>query len=926
MIEGKLVAVSDGSGRYTIANLRPGTYTITFSLEGFNRLVREGVALSGESTIQVNVQMTVGALEQSITVTGESPLVDVQTVREQFAVTREMMDTLPGASTFAGRALLIPGVRNTGMGEGQYWPAAHGNTWRDAQTANDGMRANVLIDDGQWQMGWEMNQAATAELAYDAGGAPAEVQTGGVLQNAIPKEGGNTFAGTLHMGINHEKFASSNQDAELERVLGEVNRQNYNYNVNPGYGGPILRDKLWFYGSFLRRDTKTWAAGSQFTGLLGTPEQREKNDFPAGGEQGFNRNWANAGLLRITNQLSERHKWRLSFDRVNNTQPLQDVTRLTPPEHADRIPQPTGYHTQARYTATLTNRLLLEAGFALQYNKWRREQFEWNESSSSYLDALSGAWNGAYWITGNQPEYQRTMNASLSYVTGSHNFKAGFQNRWGYFNLYNGPHPGDIRSHITFGGFPILVSVLSTPLGNFKAEINHDIGLFAQDTWTLGKWTLNLGVRGDFFKNGNPAQQAEAGSFVGARDFPALPAANWNTVVPRIGVAYDLFGNGKTALKAYAHKYVNQEATTLALAVNPMASYTWGARQENRAWSDVDRNGSALNADNTVQWTPGCTYPSRGCEIGPSPNAKFGTLEDAARFDVNDRPGQWEYSVGVQHELFPGLSVGMAYYRRDYYNFWRDDNILQGAGDYIPFTWTAPVDERLGEYSGFTHTLYNLNPAVDGLSERVLVNVTEQDRVYNGLEWTAQGRFGRGGFFGASVNYERTFENTCSQENLNLTVFCDSPRAWQTQYKGHLAYPIPKVDILASVFVQGYPGPNIDANYTVTAANAFATSGVVLTGGRSLPAFDLLPPEVYFLPYQNKVDLRFMRRFTVAGTRIAPTVDLFNVLNENTTTGVNATCCAQGRTDATGRYIPGFRDITSIMQARYLRFGIEIDW
>ena len=100
----------------------------------------------------------------------------------------------------------------------------------------------MLIDDGQWQMGWEMNQAATAELAYEAGGAPAEVQTGGVLQNAIPKEGGNTFRGTFHTVFGHENLNGSNQTPELQAVLGEVNRNAYSYNVNPGYGGPIVQD------------------------------------------------------------------------------------------------------------------------------------------------------------------------------------------------------------------------------------------------------------------------------------------------------------------------------------------------------------------------------------------------------------------------------------------------------------------------------------------------------------------------------------------------------------------------------------------------------------------------------------------------------------------------------------------------------------
>ena len=145
---------------------------------------------------------------------------------------------------------------------------------------------------------------------------------------------------------------------------------------------------------------------------------------------------------------------------------------------------------------------------------------------------------GAFWITGNQPETQRTFNASASYVTGSHNIKVGMQNRWGGFTLYNGPHMGDMRIHYTIGGVPAAVVVMSTPLDGFKAEINHDLGLFAQDTWTINRWTFNLGVRADIFKNGNPPQSSPAGTWVPARDFPALPAADWKTIVPRLGVAY----------------------------------------------------------------------------------------------------------------------------------------------------------------------------------------------------------------------------------------------------------------------------------------------------------------------------------------------------------------------------------------------------
>jgi len=749
-------------------------------------------------------------------------------------------------------------------------------------------------------MGWEMNQAATAELAYEAGGAPAEVQTGGVLQNAIPREGGNTFAGTTQLQFGHENLANDNSTPELLRQLGQVNRFAYNYTVDTGYGGPILKDKLWFFGGYRRRDTKTWQAGSFFTGE-GTPEQRAKNGFPAAGTQGYSRSLANSAVLRLTNQLTPRNKWRLGFERLGSKFPLNDTDKTRAPESANRIPQPVGYHTQARWTSTLTNRLLLEAGFAMQYNKWRREQFEWNEGQkSAYQNLADSTWAGAFWITGNQPEYAREAKANISYVTGSHNFKAGFQNRWGHVGLDQGVIYGDVRTYFHFNGFPIGLMVLGTPVGSFSANINHDTGVFAQDTWTLGRFTLNLGVRLDSFRSSIPPQSAPAGAWVPARNYPEFPGAKWNTVVPRIGVAYDLFGNGKTALKAMAHKYVNQEATTLAMAANPMSSFTWSARQEFRTWNDLDKNNSVVAADGRIQYE----------EVGASPNKNWGTAADAARTGVDNRPGQWEYNTSVQHELRPGLSVGVGYYRRDYFNPWREDNTLQAFEDYTPFSITGPVNAGLGSYSGQTLPLYNLNPAKFGQSDRLLRNSTT-DRLYNGVEWTAQGRFGNGGFFGGSVNYERTFENTCDVENRNNTLFCDHPRAWQTQFKGHVAYPIPG-GVMASAFLQGYPGPDIQATYNITSAIA----GRTLYGPTSQTiAINLLPREVFFLPYQTKVDLRFMRRFRFANARIAPVLDVYNLLNANTVTAINQTCCSAR-----------WREVTGIMQARFYRIGFELDW
>ncbi len=406
-IEGTITAFTDGAGRFTIINLRPGTYTVTFTLPGFNTFIREGIVLIGDSAVQVNASLAVGALEETVTVSGESPVVDVQQVRRQFVATRQMMDVLPAARTFHARALLIPGVRNAGMSEGQYWPAVHGSTTRDSQTMNDGMRANSTVDDGQFQMGWEMNDAATAELTYEAGGAPAEAQVGGVIQNAIPKEGGNTFSGTWFTYYGAEAFSSDNRkDPALRELLGEPNRLSYDYDTNPAFGGRFIRDRLWFFTAFRGQDQKTWANDTYFADAT-TGECRPRaidcSYTPASqdvfgaepGSQAFNRTFGITGLLRLTNQIDDRHKWRLGFERVNRQHPLWNTDNTRPPESSNRIMQPTGYHAQSRWTSSLSNRLLVEAGYSTQYNKWRREPHDWNPSASSTYDLSTGTWAAA---------------------------------------------------------------------------------------------------------------------------------------------------------------------------------------------------------------------------------------------------------------------------------------------------------------------------------------------------------------------------------------------------------------------------------------------------------------------------------------------------------------------------------------------------
>ncbi len=488
-------------------------------------------------------------------------------------------------------------------------------------------------------------------------------------------------------------------------------------------------------------------------------------------------------------------------------------------------------------------------------------------------------------------------------MTGSHNLKLGVEHRWGSIGL-DQPMHADVRTYYYYGDDPVGIQVLSTPVGNYEGRINFDTGIFAQDSWTLGNWTLNLGTRADFFSSEVPPQQAGAGTWVPERNFPRYAGPRWNTIVGRIGVAYDVFGDGRTAIKGTAHQYVSQESTRLALERNPMSSYTWSANQEFRSWNDADGNRSVVGPDGRVQYE----------EVGASPNENFGTDRDIIGLDLAGREGNWEYNAQIQHELLSGVSATFGWYRRNYHNMWHRDNRLQGDDDFTAFQFMGPVDDRLGQWSNYAYTLYNLDPEVFGQVSKYVTTSSMNDRVYDGFEFVLDGRMSNGAFFGGSFTTERTFLNECDVDEITNPIWrsyrqwCDSPRAWQTMYKAHGAYPLPG-GVIISTFIQGYPGPNLDANLNITEL----PDGTPLTGGQRI-TLDLLPHEVLFMPYQRKVDIRLMRRFNIGNTTIAPVMDLFNLFNANTETAVNPV------------YGPQWQEIRNIMQARYMRLGLELEW
>jgi hypothetical protein len=1024
LIEKIRTTVTEGSGQYQIINLLPGTYTVTFTLPGFNTFKRDGIELSGSFVATVNADMRVGALAETITVTGQTPLVDVRSSAVQKVVTKEVVDAIPTGRLGINLAALQPGiVLGAGGGVGQANTnaltsqdvggtagdtftdlAIHGGKPAEQRQTIGGLSAATTIRFGE-SLSSSPSFTAMQEMSVNTSGADASLAGGGVQINYVPRDGGNTFKGLVFYsfangGMQGSNFSTIQDDPvtslEARGLRVQPGALKSVYDLNPGYGGPIVRDRLWWFATARWTKAENYVSnnypnlnfvpGQTNPTLLNTttmsylPATNEDLRTTTGGGGDF---WEQT--VRLTWQMNEKHKLGIYYNNKKRTslnanattsQEALNATYFFP--FSDNLVQ---------WSAPMTNRLLLEAGFWRHQETWGGKRADADITDPLAVGVMDGNPQtlvpgyvqsiqnyrgrvGATDTASHNPNYRG--NFAASYVTGAHAFKTGIDmngaTRWADTSSVipysyvvstlanNGvgvgipvPQSLSLRSDGctdplmrqvdggVVGGHTSIQPYCPTPAKN---KVDSEGGIYVQDKWTIDRVTVSAGLRFDWFNSSNPEYHLGPSLLTPNRnyDVPAFDTTRYKDWTPKVAASWDVFGDGKTALKVNYAKYVLGQA----LVVGGLASQPGYNVQlvSSRTWVDNNRNfipdcdltdpaGQGPTLTGTQRQVDTCNAP-----VGANLNFYDDVLrpnlavQDDARYGWGKRPYSWEFSVSAQQEMSRGVAVYGGAFWRWFGNFLVTDNTTGSVADYTQYSITPGLIPSSPASAGGetlpsdinTTTFYNINPGVQvnnltGLSKTMFPGSNVYDRWF-GFDIGLNARLPQGIIFqgGLSTGHQTTdfcdVQDPAKAGNNALVEMLASPpvgqfpsslaschmeQNWLPQIKFLGSYTIPKIDVQVGASYQSVPGIEYSAQYAAPNTDLARSaaqgglgrlpSGGVATGTTTV---NLLQPGTMYGPRLNQIDARFGKVVRLGRTRGVVSLDLYNLLNVDTISQASA--------------------------------------
>jgi hypothetical protein len=958
LMEAARTVVTDGSGRYTITELRPGVYTVSFTLSGFTTVKREGIELTASFAANIPAQMKVGTLEESVTVSGATPVVDIQNVVKQRLVTADVLEAVPSGKSWSQVGVLTVGVSSSltdvggSAGENQNPMAAHGGSTTDKVIEMDGLRLGLLTGGSAYaSTGISANDASTQELSFEIGANSASSGGGGVIVNIVPKEGGNRFAGGLFGNFSNHSLTSNNffeSDGVTPlpkfKATGALapDAMKQIYDSSATLGGPISQNKLWFFTA-----QRWWGFQNYKTSAFYevnaidykwdySPTPIGNGLTPTESARAYDDQKLQSHNLRLTWQANSKNKLGFYYDYQPRCT-CHWVVSSTRSGEASRVQNlPLNFQATVTHSWTISNRLLFTAGAGNLSARWTtlpQTDGVPIDPATGQLSSLgfgvSDSGTGISYRADGSPantnfSATRSFRAALTYATGSHNIKLGF-------TLVNGPidiptwmTDGDVRLNFS-NGVPNSITRYASP-SDSKDQLNADLGVFLTDTWTLKRLTANIGVRFDYLNESVLPQHFDAGTWVPARDYPGQDnVPNWKDFDPRLGLVYDVFGKGKTALKASLSRYVAVEGTGTAQSNNPINTFRASSTQ---TWVDPVCNAvtGCAGWDGTVPPLSVIVTQLTGSQSpGPVGSPVVTSVTDPSLLTGwGKRRNNWETSFGIQQQLMPRVSADVSYYRRAQGNFTGSDNLNATPGDYTSFCVAVPTDatdSRLPAPGSQICGLYDLNPATvaKGASTFVSFNDASKARkeVWQGLDVALSARLAGGTSLSGGLSSGRTHISNCVTTDSPDQRFCDYTTKFLTQIK-FIGLHTFRWGIQTSAAFQSNPGNQILATWAATSTDAKASLGRNLSS--SSYSVSLIQPGTQYNERVNQLDLRLAKIFKIGGRkRLQGQFDVFNTLNSNP-------IVSQSNTFSSNAAANQWLKPASILIGRMFKFGASFDF
>ena len=1139
LIEKVRSTTTDANGRYQITALPVGTYSVRFQLTGFASTRRDNVVITSDFTANVVAELKVGDITQTVEVTAEPPIVDVANARVQHVFQGDEIAELPTQRDIPSILNLVPGFQasslrgacNGGVGgfcnptiplfnshtaandtDGQN----QGRIMVDGMSINMGRAGTGVNENVGLANGLVLDTANAQEVSFTLSGSLGESETGGAAINLVPRTGGNRYAGNYSTTYTETRFFDRNTGTRLrwspgaQKFTPARNAFIHDFDITGAFGGPVVKDRIWFYLQGRLQNRKTYPNGGAERGYFNLNEGkwganyvpdlecRSERSCDENGWLTYTNEYKNASV-RMTLQATERNKFNIYWDEQDAcTNPCYGMISITNSTET--------YHTtasrpnrlmQASWTNPFTSRMLFEAGLSVvltHQDQTRSREFD-NPRSIPHICEMGttvGLLNGAQtpnaapdaipfgfgsaggcgiFSTMNSGSINESFSqpggaiqtminddtfrsrASASYITGTHNVKLGWDGAYFTEKTRNEVNDPRMNYHYLTPAATCLASADPLACGNtrlyyeddpFNRErrpvpigfsINTGAGvtdervwfgaLYLQDQWTISRFTLNGALRYDHAASRYGATCIGPDLFV-PRD-ANQPSGQWcstpqdgvsyDDITPRWGVAWDVFGTGKTSVKWNMGKYL-QAAGFGGLYTN-FNDARRSTNQITRGWTDTNGNriveceffnpaphtsaqGDVCGTLLDNQGNPSSAFlqfgrepnanqlanPNSTCGLKNSPQLHVDYCNDAGQNLMDGwgkRRYEWQFGLGVQHELTSRLSAEVTYNRRKYGNLTDSDTVLSGCdyfgtrADTLPstacangwrdytdptglydfFSVTAPTDGRLPDGGGYRVRGLN-NQRVSGALPSGGGNVT---LIREDLEYTWAGvdtnivLRARGGLrLSGGTSTGRALRNQCFTDTDNPNVRgregndyrggCNVYEPLRTNVRANASYTIPWVDVLTGVVYQYRPGVQRSANLTLPftaveweagSENRAGTPFNTATGTTTnLPGnVNLLDAGDLYGEGLNLWDLTFRKNIRFAGKRLTAGVDVYNLFNSDAPLAYQNTYTAFRLAD--GSWVSDdpatpqveFNDwgrITQITNPRFMRLSLTLDF